>query len=99
MLCSKPAGTLAPASPCVVLKQSTGTEEVKWRTRWSIREFCGRAAVERDIGDVTFGWECARVQRQRMETEVRNQGGRNIVFCCEWWESRGSQVGTLLHHR
>lgn len=46
------------------------TEEVKWRTRWSIREFCGRAAVERDIGDVTFGWECARVQRQRMETEM-----------------------------
>lgn len=49
------------------------TEEVKWRTRWSIREFCGRAAVERDIGDVTFEWECARAQRQRMETEMDNR--------------------------
>ena len=39
------------------------TEERRMRMRQKFREICGRAAVERAVGDVKYGWECAGARR------------------------------------
>mmetsp|Transcript_28244 Transcript_28244/g.50805 ORF Transcript_28244/g.50805 Transcript_28244/m.50805 type:complete len:1271 (-) Transcript_28244:1128-4940(-) len=50
---------------------SCETEETKSRAICKMREFCARAARERDIGDVTFEWECAKRRTLHAEAESR----------------------------
>ena len=57
------------------------TEEHKLRAICNIREFCARAARERDVSDVTFEWECAkrRMLHSEVESGAREQLCRSQV--------------------